>query len=451
MQRPSPSNAPPLDYLRPSPVRGQLEPPDPRTAKGWRYIQTTDTLDQLKVLLPPGTASMYEQLLKFEELELRKKSGMSWERILEIRHLKDRMIRKCQKLAKASAPARKPAERFELSFQAIVAPADFRVKAMEKWFLEQQKRTLALLRQKQHATRPPNPCRCMKCMGPTGLQKGMVPSGPSNPNPTLIQPARVQSTRSKPDQDRLYQQPRYPSQPASAPRVEKSATLPSRFKSNAMVAPPPTRTVTSPEPLPHLLRIRNLETGYDLSDDPQRVVSVPPSTLADPDPADSPPEPEPSKPTTQAPTTQETAVQKGEVRRRPSCIKRSSTGDLAKRVSWADHHDLEGQVSKYASVAREAQASGRKWEEIRDIYLEQMSGLEILHQQVEQSLEHLRLESEHLERADETIRLQRELLRSTFQEFQRKQLRFQAKVQEALDDADVILSRNPTKKLDTTG
>lgn len=49
MLRQSPPNPVSLDYLRSSPVRGQLEPYDPRTAKGWRYIQTTDTLDQLKV------------------------------------------------------------------------------------------------------------------------------------------------------------------------------------------------------------------------------------------------------------------------------------------------------------------------------------------------------------------------------------------------------------------
>jgi hypothetical protein len=98
---------------------------------------------------------------------------------------------------------------------------------------------------------------------------------------------------------------------------------------------------------------------------------------------------------------------------------------------------------------------GRKWEEIRDIYVEQMAGLEILHQQVEESLEHLRSETEHLKRADETILRQREALRSTFQDFERKQTRFQLKgkglsnftfsfcspelVQEALEDADHIL------------
>lgn len=42
------NNSSSLEYLRPSPVRGQLEPQDPQTAKGWRYLQTTDTLNELK-------------------------------------------------------------------------------------------------------------------------------------------------------------------------------------------------------------------------------------------------------------------------------------------------------------------------------------------------------------------------------------------------------------------
>ncbi|KAL9716283.1 hypothetical protein Ac2012v2_000729 [Leucoagaricus gongylophorus] len=39
----------PLEYLRLSPVRGQLEPYDPKSPTGWRYVQTTDTLNELKV------------------------------------------------------------------------------------------------------------------------------------------------------------------------------------------------------------------------------------------------------------------------------------------------------------------------------------------------------------------------------------------------------------------
>lgn len=39
----------PLNYLQLSPVRGQLESYDPKSPTGWRYIQTTDTLNELKV------------------------------------------------------------------------------------------------------------------------------------------------------------------------------------------------------------------------------------------------------------------------------------------------------------------------------------------------------------------------------------------------------------------
>ena len=38
-----------LNFLSSSPVRGQLEPYDPRTPQGRRYIQVTDTPDELKV------------------------------------------------------------------------------------------------------------------------------------------------------------------------------------------------------------------------------------------------------------------------------------------------------------------------------------------------------------------------------------------------------------------
>jgi len=46
MSRAAPAS---LDVHRVSPVRGQLEPYDTRTPKGCRYIQTTDTPDELKV------------------------------------------------------------------------------------------------------------------------------------------------------------------------------------------------------------------------------------------------------------------------------------------------------------------------------------------------------------------------------------------------------------------
>jgi hypothetical protein len=46
----STATLPPLDYLQVSPVRGQLEPSDETTKKtGWRFVQCTDTPNELKV------------------------------------------------------------------------------------------------------------------------------------------------------------------------------------------------------------------------------------------------------------------------------------------------------------------------------------------------------------------------------------------------------------------
>lgn len=38
-----------LNYFQQSPVRGQLEPPDGYARTGWRYLQCTDTPNELRV------------------------------------------------------------------------------------------------------------------------------------------------------------------------------------------------------------------------------------------------------------------------------------------------------------------------------------------------------------------------------------------------------------------
>ncbi|KIJ68495.1 hypothetical protein HYDPIDRAFT_24765 [Hydnomerulius pinastri MD-312] len=123
---------PPLDYLQASPVRGQLEPHDEATRKsGWRFLQCTDTPNELKVLLPPRTAQIYALLLQAELTELAKQREASWEHILDVRRLKDRMIRKCQRLAQAYSANTSGSAR--IPFLTLHAPADFRLKEMEKW------------------------------------------------------------------------------------------------------------------------------------------------------------------------------------------------------------------------------------------------------------------------------------------------------------------------------
>jgi len=61
------------------------------------------------------------------------------------------------------------------------------------------------------------------------------------------------------------------------------------------------------------------------------------------------------------------------------------------------------------------------------LYIDQIAGLENLHSQVKEGLEHLRSETDHLQRIDETIRRQRDALDTTFQEFEQKHSLFREK------------------------
>ncbi|KAI0692788.1 hypothetical protein BC835DRAFT_1307013 [Cytidiella melzeri] len=124
-----------LNYFQQSPVRGQLEPSDGVSRSGWRYLQCTDTPNELRVLLPPRTALIYSHILKTERNELAKDKTASWDRIMQIRHLKDRMIRKCQRLARASTVKDKHTGRMMMF--TLHAPPDFRLKEMERWYRDQ--------------------------------------------------------------------------------------------------------------------------------------------------------------------------------------------------------------------------------------------------------------------------------------------------------------------------
>ncbi|KIL70869.1 hypothetical protein M378DRAFT_175217 [Amanita muscaria Koide BX008] len=439
---------PALDYLRPSPVRGQLEPPDPSTLQGWRYIQTTDTPNELKVLLPPGTASMYDQLLKFEGLELTRRPSISWERIMQIRHLKDRMIRKCQRLTRASYP-RKLSKGEPLTFQTIVAPSDFRVKEMEKWFREQQRllaprsETVRSISLNEHSNRA--------AMPPPGGEFGPLPSS-SKYHSLPLRSRRILPVA------QAWSDSRATASPASAPQHAISGQLqqpnPLNDRPYVQAAKEPSVLSTaafSPPALPILLRSERTALEDSLiqqknsADWPVgglRNASEPSLPFSDRAVLGSIPP---------ASSSEESlnALHPGEhgIRRRRSCIKRTSIGDIPKTVSWADETEFENRLSIYANAAKDAQLSGgilfwsqfpilqpfliclpgRKWEEIREIYLEQMSSLDALQEQVSQGLTSLRLESEHLERVEKTISQQRDAMRATFQDLEQKQSLFKSK------------------------
>ncbi|TFK77136.1 hypothetical protein BDN72DRAFT_830303 [Pluteus cervinus] len=399
------SNVTVLDYFRPSPVRGQLEPWDPSTAAGWRYLQTTDTLDEFKVLLPPGTANMYEQLLKLEGLELAKKSAISWQRLLEIRHLKDRMIRKCQKLP-ASVAQRKMVRNGTFGFSTIVAPPDFRVKEMEKWFRNQQKNVMQKRPTPQtQSIRGTAQC-CSRCAA--AEQKRMLEKQSTSKNAHSVKPKALPT----PTNTKALPPPTSP-KTTTAPAIEtsrspKGPTTPLQIELPARPVSPGINILASPPPLRYPFRPQYPNNELPLASD---------STLGE----------EPHG------ETDKLADIPRIPRRRRSCIKRNSIGDLAKTVSWADDRNLD-----QARVLQDAQTSKLKWEEVRDVYTKQMTGLDTLQNQVTDNLSQLRIEVEQLEKLDSTLRQQRETIRQTFKDLEQNQESLQTKVREAIEADDRV-------------
>lgn len=324
----------------PSSVRGQLDPYDPKAPQGWRTIQLTETPGELKVrdknscykccrrlmeicqvLLPPGTAAMYEQLLKLESYEITKKTSAPSERLLEIRHLKERMIRKCQHLAKLPEGSPKRASR--AMFQTFVAEADFRMKSMEKFFRDEQKR-LAVRAQAARKAEPPKqtaPSRQLAIANPP-----LVIRSTTNPQPK--------------------EKPRSSSKPhTSAP--ERSVSLPAASAAVETINSPPPR-ITSPPPLPILLLSQREDYGLDLPPEPP---SEKPSPLL--------PFPEDDEDMTSPPAHDGDGSCGKQLQRRPSCIRRrSSLSDLVKRVSWADSQALDQQLAQYALSMKNPQNPG---------------------------------------------------------------------------------------------
>jgi predicted nuclease with TOPRIM domain len=72
------------------------------------------------------------------------------------------------------------------------------------------------------------------------------------------------------------------------------------------------------------------------------------------------------------------------------------------------------------------------WNEVRVLYLEQLRGLENLHEQVREGIEQLRSESKQLYRMDDAIQRQRTTLQGTFKDFEDRYTLFQEKSESPL-------------------
>ncbi|KIY64187.1 hypothetical protein CYLTODRAFT_425428 [Cylindrobasidium torrendii FP15055 ss-10] len=254
----------PLDYYLATPVRGHLEPHDAANPKNWRYLQTTDTPNELKILLPPAVASQYDQLLKIELAELSKGANVSWERILEIRHLKDRMVRKCQRMSRITPPKRLGrGESFV--FQSLVAPDDFRLKEMEAWLQQEARnhkpapapstssappaaikarpaiqRPLPANQQRQPPTPRPNPVIRSTCCARCAQSKSSGTTPPRNHHPPHDENGPQTRERAQHAPPEAVHQPR--------PRRVRSPSP--TFTPSPSPSPPPEEQSPSPSPVP---------------------------------------------------------------------------------------------------------------------------------------------------------------------------------------------------------
>ncbi|KAF9651883.1 hypothetical protein BDM02DRAFT_3109992 [Thelephora ganbajun] len=445
--------ATPLQYFQSSPVRGQLEPPDATTRPGWRYLQCTDTPNELKVLLPPRASQVYAYLLSQEQVELAKGAEASWERLIHVRHLKDRMIRKCRRLARLSLAHGK-----EPQYRSIYAPPDFTLKELEKWYrnrhdannappsLIQKTRKPHASSKHSHGTR-----------GASGKHRATVSrrssqSGLSYAEESHYPEQTERSYFSDDDQEKTL-----PSVPAeSFIHVEHQDAMPGRIpwvSDTELDASRP--DVMSPDPIPMPYRPRE-STLSELHDQyqfagrlPNPHDQIPPIDVVPPS-EPSVTMPEPSVPEVAfpmpIPQTAEATLDRPPLARKRSNLKRSNSRSSLKTVSWALN---ETGKSRYATAVEEIVYAGEELDSARIAHKEEIILLQDLHRNVIEVKERLRLDEERvrleqqkLVDAEEAVRHQEERLRSTFEQLELHEGRYQAKVTSALDEASRSLSNN---------
>lgn len=469
-----------LSYYQTSPVRGQLEPYESQSRQGWRYLQCTDTPNELKVLLPPKTAHSYNQLLQHEKSELGRGRGADWDRIVHIRHLKDRMIRKCQRLSRMThSPGTVPA-----AFRIVHAPPDFRLKEMERWLRDQEPRgksskearrqpsveTVNTQSQTSHppyahaqtSSRPPRAPRAPTFSASAQrASSSRVPgtlrrqgSGSTRSSNYIESRASTDSLRQglltthlqAPPSMHPFLSPVAEEQPESPPTVN---VLPNPFgdtpqyggEESAFASPEAARTdVVSPDPLPHLYRPPSLhapmaEMASAMMEGPEPVMVPPlpqitftpfsgePVPLSMPDPALDP--------------GQHVAGQSRPLLRRRSSLRqgRTSANGTPKVVSWAMDRDWADHLTKFDHVVYAAEFASSELEEARKKFQEEISGVQNMRMTLAGALERLRLESDTLQREESVLKDHEERMITCFERLKEKEARYKEKVQAVVDES----------------
>ncbi|CAL1695688.1 unnamed protein product [Somion occarium] len=481
------THQPQLNYFQQAPVRGQLEPlsADGYSRTGWRWLQCTDTPNELRVLLPPRTALVYAHILRVEAAELAKDREASWDRIMQIRHLKDRMIRKCQRLAKGSVPQDRSTS--HPMFLTIHAPPDFRLKEMERWFRDQG----ADITQGS-SEGPTRPYCCDKCSPPahvvaplqTAPRRVTASSGRTTARvPDRARRASVsQSANPASTSQRKHAKSRAQPLPVQvrsrhaerAPNVRRSSTpspLPTPHRSRSVSPYHGSRAgsslaranVRSPDPVPipfrsstmldegHLAFVDSpepMDRSVPVSPEPEPVrPSSPNSTLVDAPADDKVPFPAPGpelETIHEGPEDPESSHRPTLPRRRSSLKKSGSMSRLSvisqtKSVTWAMDRAWEEQVTKYTKAVDEADAVAHELDGAREAYHNHVAEMRRLCRNVIQASEKVRLESENLHQQEDVMRSQEDTLMECCNRLERMELQYREKVLGILEETKRIV------------
>ncbi|KAI0778253.1 hypothetical protein BD413DRAFT_466587 [Trametes elegans] len=466
--------APRLNYYQQSPVRGQLEVPEDATKTGWRYIQCTDTPNELRVLLPPRTAAIYGHLLKVEAVELARDRAANWERIVEIRHLKDRMIRKCTRLGRAAASKDKPPPR--VVFQTVHAPPDFRLKEMERWFKVHNTEATRVATQ---GAGVPFCKECVSHQAQSSAQTRMY--APANPSvrraPSSSRPAppermgkraavpptqtvtylhaTVQPPRQDPRTMRIppasrthARQASLPASPGfypAVPRVAEGRKSAEYLRADHAARP----NVHSPDPLPIPYRPRgaahsppSTASSASSEKDPVPLPSHSPRESSTPPKISTPPN---GLPTIHERPEDQHLDQRPIVRQRSSLKKRDSMSRLSiasqtKSVAWAMDRDWTEQMSKYVKTTNEAEVLSEELERLRITYHCELETMRDLCMKVDESHERIRLETENLRNNQQAVRVQENKILASTEQIEQKQQEFLAKVLSALEESRRVVA-----------
>ena len=379
------------------------------------------------------------------------------------------MIRKCGRLARAWG-ASKPG--IGTMFRTVHAPADFRLKEMEKWIRYQEnggpisiKSTHTVdaplsRRSSSNSVHRRSSFCCSRCAsttqphvdhltstlhrklslthsnrGPwtnTGLKsKRSLSNIPRRSSTPSIQSIRIENggqtysiyraVEAEGNDQNIHEvlEP-YADKRSGRPSTRRRSAVFSTEEAPLVDSP----RVLSPDPLPHPYRPRHSEpivTGgeYDSSN----------TDNGDPT---------------------EGSLTRPPLLHRRSSLKQSigslrASMDATKSVAWAMDQDWQEQIKKYEEAAVDAEAAGeliyrvftyldtnsrtidRDWKTTRATYEEEMAGMRVMRQNISSTLARLRSETERLEKENEVMKEQEYKLNENYRQLEQSQLQYRAK------------------------